>query len=229
MASFWPIYSHNNNKKNRNNWENTSGKNRAKVKPNFPRGKVSGSGDEKTYFALRPRRDACTNGECTNHGRSAAEHPKLYRKSGWTAKGAQRWKCNACLASFSVGSRIRRQKPGSANNAVLWMIINGTPISKICDFTGLSARDVYTKIDFIHDRVIDITARREGLFEQVDWTKVGRRFATDSQTLQLNWPNKKTRAQIAVHHLCTAHANTGYIMAAHVGLDPVMELPDIEA
>ena len=66
------------------------------------------------------------------------------------------------------------------------MITNGTPISKICDFTGLSARDVYAKIDFIHDRVIDITARREGLFEQVDWTKVGRRFATDSQTLQLN-------------------------------------------
>lgn len=232
------------------------GKNGAKVKPNFPRGKVSGSGDEKTYicgacgkssilksnraiveeyrrlrakFRPEPPRDACTNGDCPNHGKSAAENPKLYRKSGWTAKGAQRWKCKACLTSFSVGSRIRRQKRSSANNAVLWMITNGTPISKICDFTGLSARDVYAKIDFIHDRVIDITARREGLFEQVDWTKVGRRFATDSQTLQLNWPNKKTRAQIAVHHLCTAHANTGYIMAAHVGLDPVMELPDIEA
>lgn len=232
------------------------GKNGAKVKPNFPRGNVSGSGDEKTFICgacgkssilknnraiveeyrrlrskSRPQapRDACTNVQCANHGQSATENPTLYRKSGWTAKGAQRWKCKACLGSFSVGSRIRRQKRSSANNAVLWMITNGTPISKICDFTGLSPRDVYAKIEFIHQRVVDITARREGLFEQVDWATVGRRFATDSQTLHLNWPNKKTRAQIAVHHLCTAHANTGYIVAAHVGLDPDLELPDIEA
>ena len=109
------------------------------------------------------------------------------------------------------------------------MITNGVPISKISDFTGLCPRDVYRKIDVIYDRVVDLTARREGSFEGVDWNRVGRRFATDSQTLHLNWPNKKTRAQIAVQHLCTAHANTGYIMAAHLGLDPGIELPDIEA
>ncbi|PTW95449.1 hypothetical protein C8N33_1301 [Pararhodobacter aggregans] len=109
------------------------------------------------------------------------------------------------------------------------MITNGMPISKISDFTGLCPRDVYRKIDFIYDRVVDHTARREGSFQSVNWEKVGRRFATDSQRLHLNWPNKKTRAQIAVQHLCTAHANTGYIMAAHLGLDPAIDLPDIEA
>ncbi|PHP27843.1 hypothetical protein CJ301_09240 [Limimaricola cinnabarinus] len=109
------------------------------------------------------------------------------------------------------------------------MITNGLPISKIADFTGLCPRDVYRKIDFIYDRVVDITARREGMFEGVNWSSVGRRFATDSQTLHLNWPNKKTRAQIAVQHLCTAHANTGYIVAAHLALDPAVHLPDIEA
>uniref|UniRef100_A4WR02 Uncharacterized protein n=1 Tax=Cereibacter sphaeroides (strain ATCC 17025 / ATH 2.4.3) TaxID=349102 RepID=A4WR02_CERS5 len=109
------------------------------------------------------------------------------------------------------------------------MITNGVPISKIADFTGLCPRDVYAKIDFIYDRVIDLTARREALFEKVNWQKVGRRFATDSQTLHLNWPNRKTRAQIAVPHICTAHANSGYIMAAHLALDPEVDLPDIEA
>lgn len=137
--------------------------------------------------------------------------------------------CKACLTTFTVGSRIRRQHRSSTNGDVLWMITNGMPISKISDFTGLCPRDVYRKIDFIYDRVVDHTARREGSFESVAWSTVGRRFATDSQTLHLNWPNKKTRAQIAVQHLCTAHANTGYIMAAHLGLDPSVELPDIEA
>lgn len=227
-----------------------------RVKPNQPRGKVSGSGEEKTFicgacgqssivknnaavveeyrrlrgrFQAEPPRDCCSNIECDSHGKSAACHPDLYRRSGRTAKGAQRWKCKRCLTSFSVGSRIRRQQRSSVNRTVLWMITNGNPISKISDFTGLCLRDVYKKIDFIYDRVIDHTARRENSFKDVDWQTHGRRFATDSQTLHLNWPNKKTRAQIAVHHLCTAHANSGYIMAANLGLDPSIDLPDVEA
>lgn len=103
------------------------------------------------------------------------------------------------------------------------------PVSKICDFTQLSPRDVYAKIDFIHARVIDFTARREAMFRTVDWNAAGRRFATDSQTLRLNWPRRRTRAQVAVQHLCTAHANSGYIMAAHLALDADAVLPDIEA
>ncbi|HDZ80325.1 MAG TPA: hypothetical protein ENH56_03645 [Roseobacter sp.] len=232
------------------------GKSSAKVKSNHPRGTVIGSGDEKTfkcgacgqssiiknngavveeYRRLRVRfqpeapRDFCPSQACDSHQKQLSLHPELYRKSGRTAKGTQRWKCKACLTSFTVGSRITRQHRSNANREVLWMITNGVPISKICDFTGLCPRDVYRKIDFIYDRVVDITARREGTFDKVDWNTVGRRFATDSQTLHLNWPNKKTRAQIAVQHLCTAHANTGYIMAAHLGLDPSIELPEVEA
>lgn len=108
------------------------------------------------------------------------------------------------------------------------MITNGLPISKIVEFTGLGPKDVYGKLDFIYERVTDVTARREGIFEGVNWTRAGRRFATDSQTLHLNWPNKRTKAEFAVHHLCTAHANSGYIVAAHVGLDPAVSLPEIE-
>ena len=109
------------------------------------------------------------------------------------------------------------------------MITAGIPIKKISDFNGLCPRDVYRKIDFIHNRVIDGTARREGAFRQVDWSMVGLRFATDAQDLHLNSPNKKTRAEIAVQHLSTANANSGYIVAGHLALDPTVKLPDIEA
>lgn len=227
-----------------------------KVKPNLPRGEVIGSGDDKSfkcgacgkssiiknnkaiveeYRRLRgqyhnlPERDACPNIECANHGKSRSKNPDLYRKTGKTTKGDQRWKCTSCARTFSTGSSVRRQKASHHNHTVLWMLTNGLPISKIGEYTGLAPKDIYRKIDFIYERVLDITSHREGCFEDVDWARVGRRFATDSQTLHLNWPNKKTRAQIAVHHLCTAHANSGYIMAAHIGLDPDVELPDIEA
>ncbi|WP_448327010.1 transposase [Sulfitobacter sp. M13] len=229
----------------------------AKVNRNQPHGEVIGSDNDKTfkcgvcgqssiiknnaavveeYRRLRgrfrpepPQPDFCRNETCDNHQKELSKNPGRYRKSGRTATGTQRYKCKACLGTFTVGSRIRKQHRSSANREVLWMITNGMPISKISDFTGLCPRDVYRKIDFIYDRVVDHTARREGSFASVDWNKVGRRFATDSQTLHLNWPNKKTRAQIAVQHLCTAHANTGYIMAAHLGLDSSVDLPDIEA
>lgn len=232
------------------------GRSSKQVKPNQPHGRVIGSEHDQSfvcgdcgqasvlknnravvleYRRLRGRfraeraKDSCGTPDCRNLGRSCAERPELYRRAGKTAQGAQRWKCKSCLTTFSVGTSIRRQKRSRANNDILWMITNGLPISKICDFTRLAPRDIYAKIDFIYRRVIDFTARREGRFEAVNWQAVGRRFAADSQTLFLNWPNKRTRAQIAVQHLCTAHANSGYIMAAHLALDPDACLPDIEA
>ena len=123
------------------------------------------------YRRLRGRfqpeapRDVCPSASCANHTKPLSQHPDRYRKSGRTAKGAQRWKCKSCLTSFSLGSRIRRQHRSNSNREVLWMITNGVPISKISDFTGLCPRDVYRKIDFIYDRVVDLTARREGSFE----------------------------------------------------------------
>ena len=104
-----------------------------------------------------------------------------------------------------------------------------TPRSaRFCEITGLSPRAVYEKIDFLYERVRAFTARREGCFEAVDWNTVGRRFATDSQSLVLNWPSKRTRALVEVQHLCTAHANSGYIVAAHIGFDPEVKMDQVE-
>lgn len=111
---------------------------------------------------------------------------------------------------------------------VLRLLVNGTPIAKISEILGISQRDVYKKIDFIYERVRSFTARREGDLSQVDWKKAGRTFATDSQTLMLNWPNKKTRASVAVQHLCTAHANSGFIVLAHLQIDPAVKMKDHE-
>jgi transposase-like protein len=178
------------------------GKSGPKVKSNFPRGSVIGSDSEKTfkcgacgqssilknnraivheYQRLRTRflaaipKDSCQSDGCENQGEARGTHPELYRKSGKTAKGVQRWKCKACLCTYSVGSSIKRQKRSHVNRDIIWMLTNGTPISKICDFTELSPRDVYAKIDFIYDQIVDFTARRERMFDKVDWEVVGRR------------------------------------------------------
>lgn len=106
--------------------------------------------------------------------------------------------------------------------------MHGTSISKISQIADLNPRDVYAKIDFISDRVRDFVAEREAAFRTVDWQKAGRRFASDSQTLTLNWPSRRTRAALAVQHLCTAHANSGYIIAGQVQFDPEPDMEQVE-
>jgi len=168
------------------------GKSSSKVKPNLLRDQLSGSGDEKTFqcgccgkssiiksnkaiiedyrrlrktFSPEFPRDSCSKDFCANHGKAQSKFAGLYHKSGKTSKGTQRWKCKECLKTFAPGTRLGRQKRSHTNREVLWMITNGVAITKICDFTELSPRDVYRKIDFIHERVVDFTAKREASFQ----------------------------------------------------------------
>ncbi|AHD02901.1 hypothetical protein [Leisingera methylohalidivorans] len=90
--------------------------------------------------------------------------------------------------------QIRGPHRSSANRAVLRMIANGSPISKISEFTGLCPRDGYKKIGFICDRVADHTARLENAFKGVNWQAAGRRFATGPQALRLNRPNRQAQS-----------------------------------
>lgn len=231
------------------------GRSRAVQQSNFLRGKVIGSMDEMTFVCqacgtasvvksnraiveeyrrlrrLQERGDAdgsCPNPACRSHCRPVAAYPDRYRPYGRTKAGDRRWRCHGCGKTFSIGKPTRRQKRTDKNGLVLRLLTNDTSLSKICEITGLSPRAIYEKIDFLYERVRAFTARREGCFGAVDWNTVGRRFATDSQSLVLNWPSKRTRALVEVQHLCTAHANSGYIVAAHLGFDPEVKMDEIE-
>lgn len=173
--------------------------------------------------------DGCPNPACPQHRRATDAAGAQYHRHGMTAGGDPRFRCCSCGKTFSMGSPIRRQKRSSENGLVLRLLVSGVPLTKIADITGLAPRDVYAKIDFIHQQVIAFVGRREGLLEHVDWEIEGARFATDMQTLALNWPHKRTRAMVAVHHLCTAHANSGFIVAATLQLDLDANPQSIEA
>lgn len=175
------------------------------------------------------RIEGCPDPICAQHVRPIGSAGARYQRHGTTRDGDPRHRCCGCGKTFSTGSPIRRQKRSSANGLVLRLLVSGAPLSKIADITGLAPRDVYAKIDFIHAQAQAFVAKREGLLGQVDWNAKGARFATDMQTLTLNWPHKKTRASVAVQHLCTAHANSGFIVAASLQLDLDAEPTKLEA
>tara|TARA_R110000787_G_scaffold64644_1_gene145845 strand:- start:103 stop:1836 length:1734 start_codon:yes stop_codon:yes gene_type:complete len=222
---------------------------------NFPRGTVVGKGDKKAFTCgscgvesvlknnraiveeyTRLRRlqrpsgagKSCQKEECLSYGRSVDECPQLYWRSGRTSTGHQRYSCKRCRSTFTVGNPARNHRRQSKNGQVLKLLVHGNSLSKISEIADLAPRDVYRKLDFIYDRVRDFTARREADLRGTDWERYGRRFATDSQTLTLNWPNRKKRASVAVQHLCTAHANSGYIVLGHLQFDPAGDMEQIE-
>jgi transposase-like protein len=171
---------------------------------------------------------SCGRETCSSHGKSVNDRPELYRKTGRTSAGHQRYGCKRCLSTFTVGHPARNHRRQSKSGQVLKLLVHGTSLSKISEIADLSPRDVYRKLDFIYERVREFTAHREGDLRSADWERYGRRFATDSQTLTLNWPNRKKRASVAVQHLCTAHANSGYIVLGHLQFDPAGDMEQIE-
>jgi hypothetical protein len=107
------------------------------------------------------------------------------------------------------------------------MLCNDVSLSKISKIADISYRDLYGKIDFFYDQIQSFVAQRED-FSKVDFWEVGSKFAMDSQTLMLNWPTKRKRTPVAVQHLCTAHARSGFIMEAAIQFDPAMTMDEAE-
>lgn len=177
--------------------------------------------------AVDPNVLSCQTNGCFAQGSSPEDHPEFYWKFGKTGGGDRRWRCRLCLRTFSEGRPARRQKRSDKNRLVFQMLCNGVPLSKIAKITELSYRDIYAKIDYFYDQVRSFTVRRQD-FSQVDFNEVGLRFATDSQSLTLNWPTKRSRAPVVVQHLCTAHARSGFIMEASVQLDTSMTMDQAE-
>lgn len=158
---------------------------------------------------------------------SPETHPEFYRRFGKTANGDPHWQCRLCSKTFSIGKPARRHLRSDKNRLILQMLCNDTSLSKISKIADISYRDLYGKIDFFYDQIQSFVARRQG-FSKVDFHEVGSRFATDSQTLIINWPTKRQRTSVAVQHLCTAHARSGFIMEAAIQFDPSMTMDEAE-
>ncbi|MDP5307983.1 hypothetical protein [Paracoccus spongiarum] len=95
------------------------------------------------------------------------------------------------------------------------MLGNDTSLSKIGKIVEISYRDLPGKIDCFRDLVRAFPAERQD-FSSLDFAESGSRFATDSQTLIMNWPTRRDRTSVAVQHLFIAQAPLGL----HHGRNP---------
>ncbi|WP_299893528.1 hypothetical protein [uncultured Ruegeria sp.] len=177
----------------------------------------------KTRKALPPeqktQRESCPSVVCVNHGATVELMPSRYRKFGKTAKGDPRYQCRACKKTFSIGRWTRRQKRRDLNGKVFRLLVNGVTLSAISRYLDTSLPEVYSKIDFIHEQCQAFAAEREKRLPEV-FEGNSPHFATDTQILQVNWPDKGIRKLVEVRQMCTVHNDSKYVIAFTTDVDP---------
>ncbi len=153
--------------------------------------------------------------------------PSRYRKFGKTAKGDPRFQCKACKKTFSLGKSSRRHFRSDLNGKVLRSIVNGMTISAICRTLDVQPAEVYRKIDFIHVQCQAFAAERERLLPSAIAGQ-SPYFATDTQILQVNWPDRGVRKAVEVRHICTVARDSNYVVASTTDVDPDVQPAAIE-
>lgn len=175
----------------------------------------------------RPSRIGCRNESCASFGVPLDLAPSRYRAFGTTAGGDPRFQCKACQKTFSKGSPTRRHKRTDRTGDILLGLVNKVPLSRICELNGVSFPQVYSKIDFIHRQCLAMAARREQNLPR-RFTGSANFFATDAQTLMVNWPAKSRRGTIPLLHMATVHQGTQFVVAATVDYDPSMSADEVD-
>lgn len=171
---------------------------------------------------------SCPNTSCAMAGVPLALAEGIYVQFGKTAAGTPRYRCNACLRTFSgTGKAAKRQRMPHKNRDVFALLINKMPFRRMAEVTGLSIQTLYDKLEFIHRQCLAFTSDRERqLLQGMRLPKVY--LATDRQTLTCNWSNRRDRRNIALQAIATADLRSGYVFGMDLNFDPSLDLDDVE-
>lgn len=180
-----------------------------------------------TAYLKAPADPSCPNAACRYHGRGINASPSLYQSRGSTKSGSARYRCKACLTSFSVSGSIRRQRKSHENREVFLALVNKMPIKGIARARGLSPKAVYDKIAFIHRQCVAFVADRE---RDMSRARLGRLYlATDRQDYVINWTDRKDKRNTQLTAVGTSDNRTGYVFGMHLNFDPAPMREDVEA
>ncbi|MCF4114467.1 MULTISPECIES: helix-turn-helix domain-containing protein [Dethiosulfovibrio] len=142
---------------------------------------------------------------------------------GKTPQGTTRVKCQKCGKVFSPFPKtsISRQRKSHINKTLFSLLMNKSPIRRICEILSLSPSTVYRKIDFIHRQCLGFVAKREN-----EWAKKGCQrvyVSLDRQDYTINWKKKTDRRNVVLSAIGSADNETGYVFGMHLNYNPSLD------
>jgi len=178
---------------------------------------------------------SCPNPDCINNPSSVNYDPRKalarFRKNGKDNYGTQRYKCSDCGKVFSVAAKspIRFQRKSHKNRKIFKLLVNKTPLSRICEIEEISPLTLYSKIDFLRKQCLAFAADRERAFLEGKVKTRTYGISVDQQVYVVNWTQRLDKRNVFLYSASSADNRTGYVFGSTVNFDPDFLPDEIEA
>lgn len=172
---------------------------------------------------------SCPDEACANHGMSI-DTPKAYQRFGTTASGSARFRCKICNRLFSVAQKAGlRQRVSHKNRMIFTLLVNKSPMRRICKILEINPLTLYQRIGFFHEQCRSFVVERERQLFTGDHKPQRLYVAVDRQDYIINWSAQSDRRNVQLHAVGSADALSGYVFGLHLDFDPSLDAEAIEA
>lgn len=169
---------------------------------------------------------SCPDETCSNYA-VPISRDGTYQAFGLTKSGSRRYRCKSCRKTFSVGKSTTGHKQPHKNRLIFSLLMNKSPMRRICEVADIGPEGLYGKIDFIHRQCLAFAAHREAhLLAGMSLPRLY--LATDRQDYVVNWNRQEDRRNIVLHAAGTADNATSYVFAMHLNYDPALDAEEVE-
>jgi len=159
---------------------------------------------------------SCPDTTCANH---TVPVGKGYQSIGLSKSGSHRYRCNVCKKTFSVGKSTTGHKAPHKNRMVFALLMNKSPMRRICEVADIDPKTLYGKIDFLYEQArVFVAAREHRLL--MDFPVNHLYLAVDRQDYVVNWTQQEDRRNVVLHAVGTADNVSRYVFGMHLNYDP---------
>lgn len=179
------------------------------------------------YLAIlaEPSAPSCPDTACSNHAVPVGTKDH-YQSFGLTSSGSRRYRCKVCSKTFAVGKSTTGHKAPHKNRMIFSLLMNKSPMRRICEVADIGPEGLYGKIDFLYEQTRLFVANREKRLSSMGIPRLY--LATDRQDYVVNWTRHEDRRNVVLHAVGTADNATGYVFGMHLNYDPVLDVDEVE-
>lgn len=170
----------------------------------------------------------CRTPGCSNatHSVTSSEH---FQRFGKTAAGSFRYRCKACSKMVSVPVRSTlRQRQEDRNQLIFSLLMNKSPMRRLCEVADINPETLYQRIDFFHEQCRLFAAQHEQRF-LTDFTADRMYIAVDRQDYVVNWSSQADRRNVTLHAVGSSDQRSGYVFGMHLDFDRSVDACAVEA
>ena len=178
---------------------------------------------------LAPKPESsCPESGCVNHGVPISAGKLHYQSFGTTPAGSDRYRCKACARTFTVSTKATlRQRQAHKNRMIFSLLMNKSPMRRICEVADIHPETLYQRIDFFYRQCLAfVSARERRLLEGMTIRRLY--LAVDRQDYTVTWSNQDDKRNVVMHAVGSADHATGYVFGMHLDFDPTVDPEEIE-